>query len=192
MHTRMTPSPPHVDPRIARARRRISDLIYPLLYPELRLCRCDDERRAAREQAQVRHIEILLALVMGGAIFIICRQLQPWQNALLGRAAQRLLASFDSISAIVAGLFCGYLMLYLTREHTRKRIRALLVHRGRPVCIECGYDTAAAEITPGQGVRCPECGTWLSDIERDSIEACARITMTTMNDAATRESAPSA
>lgn len=92
-----------------------------------------------------------LAIVLQGAIQVFARlsvRLIVRWLALPGA-----MGKWDMAGTAIGGGIGGLVLLWLIREQISKNLRKLLLARGVPICLTCGYDIRG-QVEP----RCPECG----------------------------------
>lgn len=125
------------------------------LYPELTRFTTREEEIAAYVKASqqaglpmrntwpVRHALIvwISVVVLWSAALGVCAFTFPSPSFLVG------VAIFVCSVGIVTGIVLRF------RNPIRRELRRILVDKGVPICIACGYDLRA--LPPG---RCPECG----------------------------------
>jgi hypothetical protein len=131
-----------------------------VLYPELALFPSDEERVAAIKSLHKQVGRSLWRRPRTWVLFIIYNLFNILSVPVGRSIADRFVVNLplriflSGLPAIMLGIGFAFGFQYLWRAPMQKALRTLLVSKGIPICIPCGYDLR------GQiEQRCPECGT---------------------------------
>jgi len=125
-------------------------------FPELNMLETDEERRDVLERAHstVRWSSTILALWI--ALFPVAVMCKFWLVDRGWYLVWEILFFTSMVSLPFVAVCANY-------RSVQRSLRLLLLKRGMPICLHCGYDLRGAT-----GSRCSECGSEFEPIEPTS------------------------
>ena len=122
------------------------------LLPELERFPDAQSAEQALKSAKRKRSWFALALIF---VLTIVAAIAFWQNVVVYILPAGIFRDFFVHALLIAAMpiASGYIGIRLWVAPMRQELRQMLVNRGIPICIPCGYDLQGQRIP-----RCPECG----------------------------------